>query len=219
MRSTCSFIHDNTSWRLHDTSLRVSVSRGGSSYQLQVRMERQPEYYLWNVCFVMFLVVLCAPINAGVNQHDLADRMSITLTLYLTAVAYKFVIMTIIPQVSYLTHLDKYCLMAFGFLTISIVENFSVSNIMAPDIDDAAEIDRWFCCCIAAGWIALHVVLAALWRSGRLTTAWEDIGNKQQEGQHTQVTDVSFTVQDGGQGEGGGSTGSADKGAAELKQD
>ena len=43
-----------------------------------------------------------------IDPYDVADRASITLTLVLTAVAYKLVTASMLPAISYLTLLDKF---------------------------------------------------------------------------------------------------------------
>ena len=65
-----------------------------------------------------------------VPREDVADRLSVSLTLILTAVAYKYVIIEMLPKISYMTLLDQYIAwcslfllgIAFenGFLPISI---------------------------------------------------------------------------------------------------
>ncbi len=52
-----------------------------------------------------------------------ADRLGITLTLILTAVAYKFIVASSLPQVSYLTKLDIHVLLCFAFLIVNAIEN------------------------------------------------------------------------------------------------
>merc|ERR1711933_88038 len=54
---------------------------------------------------------------------DVADRLSISVTLMLTAVAFKYVITEQLPKVNYLTVMDYYLLEGFIMLTLLIAEN------------------------------------------------------------------------------------------------
>ena len=59
----------------------------------------------------------------AIPREELGDRMSIVLTLLLTAVAFKLVIADALPKVSYFTALDKYMNAMFALLFIVAVEN------------------------------------------------------------------------------------------------
>jgi hypothetical protein len=64
---------------------------------------------------VVGLVALCFSAFC-IDVADLADRMSIILTLLLTAVAFKFVIADSLPKLSYSTYIDYFLLMNFFVL-------------------------------------------------------------------------------------------------------
>ena len=66
--------------------------------------------------------VLTGASTCGVPLVELADRQGISLTLMLTAVAFKFVMSSYVPPTSYLTYMDKYMLLAFVYLTLTVVE-------------------------------------------------------------------------------------------------
>ena len=73
-------------------------------------VHRKSSYYLSNIISIMAgLVSLCFSAFA-IEVQDLADRMSIILTLLLTAVAFKFVIADSLPKLSYSTYY------IFGFI-------------------------------------------------------------------------------------------------------
>ena len=58
----------------------------------------------------------------AVPADEVADRMSITLTLVLTAAAYKFAVAAMTPAISYLTLLDKYVVGCGSFILICAFE-------------------------------------------------------------------------------------------------
>jgi hypothetical protein len=108
-----------------------------------VYLWRRTGYYISNVILPICVLTLLSPLSCTLNDDGTslgtADRLGITLTLLLTAVAYKFVVASSLPTVSYLTILDRfvtllllllltisfdsYVLVCFGFLCVNAVEN------------------------------------------------------------------------------------------------
>lgn len=76
-----------------------------------VYLERKTGYYTSNVILPMTIITLLSPLSCTVDEDGAsmgtADRLSVTLTLLLTAVAYKFVVASSLPTVSYITLLDR----------------------------------------------------------------------------------------------------------------
>ena len=71
------------------------------------------DYYLWNIAFYDFMLVLISLTVLLVPPEEFADRMAMSLTLLLTAVAFKQVVSTHLPAISYQTLLDQYVLCGF----------------------------------------------------------------------------------------------------------
>merc|ERR1711879_391570 len=59
-------------------------------------------------------LVLCA---WTIHPADISSRLSVDLTLILTAVAFKSILAAMLPKVSYMTPLDSYVMAGFCFLT------------------------------------------------------------------------------------------------------
>ena len=55
----------------------------------QVLLQRDFRFYLWNIAFVDLALVTCSLSVLLVPAVDFGDRMSLSLTLLLTAVAFK----------------------------------------------------------------------------------------------------------------------------------
>ena len=62
-----------------------------------------------------------------VERTDVASRLSVSLTLVLTAAAYKFVVASMLPAISYFTLLDYYVLSCSLFLFLVVIENGAMS--------------------------------------------------------------------------------------------
>jgi hypothetical protein len=84
-------------------------------------------------------------LSVGIPTAETADRLQVSLALVLTLVAFKFVIMSNVPKVSYLTYLDKYNLLAFGFLFVGAFAHVLVategSTRLLPLEKDSKEIE------------------------------------------------------------------------------
>jgi hypothetical protein len=99
-------------------------------------LNRRYSYYVVNVALPLAILTFLAGLSAGAVDADgkrvtTADRLSITLTLLLTAVAYKFIVSSSLPQVSYLTSMDSYVLSCFFFMLLVIIENVVWPAIVA----------------------------------------------------------------------------------------
>ena len=91
-------------------------------------VRRKSGYFVTNVFLPMISIYFLTVLSIGAVEEDgtklgTADRLSITLTLLLTAVAYKFVVASMLPPVSYLTYLDTYVLICLGMMLGTAIEN------------------------------------------------------------------------------------------------
>lgn len=125
---------------------------------------RRPAFYLSNVVMPMTLLTLLGPLSNAVEADGslmgTGDRLSVSLTLLLTAVAYKFIVATSLPQVSYLTALDVQVLLCFAFLVVSAIENVLYPYLAARfDIDSTFEV--YFVICYYSAFFLAHFLLFA----------------------------------------------------------
>lgn len=114
-----------------------------------LKLKRHHEYYIWNVAGPIGIVTTLGVLSMGENSDgskmEVADRLSITLTLLLTAVAYKLVVAGDLPNISYLTLLDKYVLASLGFLVLCALENLMFPALAYDRSVEPAEalVDEW----------------------------------------------------------------------------
>ena len=71
-------------------------------------VQRGSRYYLYNIVLTEIFLVLLSLTAKVVPVEEFADRMSISLTLLLTSVAFKFVVAEKLPNLSYQTYLDQF---------------------------------------------------------------------------------------------------------------
>lgn len=117
----------------------VSTESGGGAIKpvlnISLLAMRRPEYYLMNIEVPMFVLTSLTGLTWAIGPNDVADRLSVSLTLVLTAVAYKLTVAESIPQVAYLTLLDKFVSLCFLFMTLAAVEN-AVAPTFDPSVTD-----------------------------------------------------------------------------------
>ena len=79
-------------------------------------MVRDSVSVMWNMCFSLFVIDVMVFAAHGIPMADLADRLSVNLTLLLTAMAFKWVLSDSLPPVPYLTTMEIYVIATFACL-------------------------------------------------------------------------------------------------------
>jgi len=119
--------------------------------RIVAHVHRQAGYYLWNVLLPLFVFTSILFCSFVVPPEDFADRTSVTLTMLLTKVAFKFIIADKLPKISYLTLIDKYILFCYGTAVVVIVENVLAALEVFTEV---AEIKLSF----VGAFVVLHLV-------------------------------------------------------------
>jgi hypothetical protein len=165
----------SSAWRLHHAQLRLETRPTRRDIVGELYMERESAFFLWNVVLVLFFCVQGTQVAVAIAPDEVGDRVQITLTLLLTAVAFKFVMIQFVPPVGYLTYLDKYALVAFTFQSFALFENFIVSGLVLEDAETDLATDRMFGLVFSLVWCGLHVVGAVCLGCGIFHVDWSEI--------------------------------------------
>ena len=128
-----------------------------------LRLRRNAGYYITNVALPISVLTALNALSIGIREIDgsrigTGERLALTFTLILTAVAYKFVVADVLPNVSYQTFLDVYVLICFFFMVLAAVEN-AVWNTVGYDRsgDEPVEVmDEFF---VMSGYLGLFAVV------------------------------------------------------------
>jgi len=83
-----------------------------------MRLKRRPFHYVYNCCVPNACFSGLAMMQFYISPFDVVDRLSVTLTLLLTAYAHKITIAQIIPAIPYMTALDSYTVWNSGMLIL-----------------------------------------------------------------------------------------------------
>ncbi|XP_033625235.1 uncharacterized protein LOC117288467 [Asterias rubens] len=102
-------------------------------YHISMYAKRKGLYYFWNLTLVLMLIISLSFASFAVAADQPEDRLSVTLTLLLTAVAFKYVAAQSLPPISYLTLLDKYVIFCLVFQCIAVCQNAVASVFTTPE--------------------------------------------------------------------------------------
>jgi len=106
-----------------------------------VLVSRKPLYAMVNFMLPNFFLVALGFLQFTIPIDEVADRIAVSLTLLLTAAAYRFAITTMVPAVSYLTMLDKYVLACSIFIIIMVIESGFVALLARKDEKAAEDVE------------------------------------------------------------------------------
>jgi len=135
---------------------------GPTSLEIRFRLQRIPKFYIYQIIIPLFLIVSLGFLSSTINFVDIADRLSIILTLLLTAVAFKYMVAEYLPRVPYVTILDKYVTTGFVMLFISATEIGLMKFIHNHGGDSYSEsltfIDQCFWAILYVSFLIPHLI-------------------------------------------------------------
>jgi len=142
----------------------------------QMRAARRFEGYVYDIMLPLGLMSLMSLTSYAVPRTDVGDRVTITLTLVLASITFKYIMSQQLPVVSYQTYMDKYILANFLFLALVLFGNifFNIEalvwdvdyyDVHRQEADDklytfAPRLERYLCIGFATIVIGSHVLFA-----------------------------------------------------------
>jgi hypothetical protein len=125
---------------------------------------RKSKFYLYfivlPVAFISGLSLLSMSMNDDGHPLQTSERLSVTLVLLLTFVAYKLVVAESLPKLCYQTYLDSYLWWAFGFIFAVALENIFFPMAMSNSTAHGSWKAEKFIASIYAGvFIIVHAFL------------------------------------------------------------
>jgi hypothetical protein len=104
-----------------------SLNRPYSVYSVLISLERHPGFYMYNLVFINFVLgsigLGIAPTTPATLSYARSDML---LTLILTLIALKLVTNDWLPNISYMTWLDKYTVFTLLFQVLQLVCNYYI---------------------------------------------------------------------------------------------
>jgi len=95
--------------------------------------------YMWNFILPLFLIVLMTFSAWGIEAGEVGDRLSVSVTMVLTAIAMKLQVSDKLPTIYYTTFIDQYVTAAFFCIFFIVAENALIG--LVEDEDERKSID------------------------------------------------------------------------------
>eukprot|EP00457_Paulinella_chromatophora_P006345 gb/GEZN01006363.1/.p1 GENE.gb/GEZN01006363.1/~~gb/GEZN01006363.1/.p1 ORF type:complete len:354 (+),score=27.55 gb/GEZN01006363.1/:137-1198(+) len=147
-------------WTIYSPQIVEKYENQPNMIVVKIPAQRSPFYFVVNIAGIMTLLTSICAYVAVLPVDAPGDRAQITTTLLLTSVAFKFLVASQLPKVSYLTQLDFYFMFAFFCQGAVILENALVS--LMTDTAQAEMIDRYFFIIGCIIWVVWHVFQGGL---------------------------------------------------------
>lgn len=108
---------------------RDGSSRSRSEYVVTVDITRRPGHVLISIVLPLIVLVSLTWVVFWMDDESIANRVSISFVGILSVVAYYFVIVDSVPEISYLTLMDAFILVTFFVLAASVGVNLLVDRL------------------------------------------------------------------------------------------
>ena len=153
-------------WIVSDVSLSVQPyywregSLDFSVVSLQIDASRNPEFYIYRVLLLLFIVVGMSWVIFWVPPSHFEFQIGIGATSMLTAIAFNLAISSTLPPVGYLTIMDKMVTWAIFLVLLAIIEAVLTGRlVIAGKETEAKRMDRvsryLFPVVLLGGWAVL----------------------------------------------------------------
>jgi hypothetical protein len=126
-----------------ETKQEVREKDPYSEFVVEITVERDPGFYLTKIMIPLIIITSISWAVFWMVGDGLADRMSVSFTGVLAAVAYQFIISEALPRHVYNTFMDAIVLFSFIIMTLTIIENIVVNNLHLRDqVETATRLDK-----------------------------------------------------------------------------
>jgi len=105
--------------------------------RISLLARRRGAYFIWNVIMPMLVIDGLSLGAFAIPVADVADRLSVSGTMLLTAVAFKLQVGADLPNLSYLTLVDVIILVSFASVALVAVENVLLA--FSSEMGEAAD--------------------------------------------------------------------------------
>jgi len=150
-----------------------------STINIRLKVKRKPEVYIIRMVLPMALVTLGSCAAFFIDLHQEGERLNYGFSTVLTAVVYQLVIYNELPQIPYMTLLDKYILVCFIYMFCIVIETGSMKMIREID-EEWKDYVEYMDAAIAWGFISIFAIINAWF-------IWEATSNRMIESRKTDM--------------------------------
>jgi len=184
-------------WNLVEgQSLRTWQFGSSHSIEGKIRIERRFNYYFYNVILPLFLLVGASLSVCFLDPANMSERTSISVTFFLALVAFKYVLTSLLPHISYLTWLDSYVLLCFSILSLGVAENIVVRLLFINNlITKMTTIDYIYAASVGGLWVLGHAIMVFCWKMSMFRETWQNVEAQDDKGRQERKTTKDMEIQ------------------------
>ncbi len=110
------------------------------TYSFEVR--RYAAYYLWKIILPLTIIVFMSWLVFWIDPKQFGPQVGLAATAVLTLIAYRFLLGSLMPRISYLTRLDIFIMGATVLVFLGMVEAVTSARIAQKNERRARRLDR-----------------------------------------------------------------------------
>jgi len=133
-------------FHIRTESSKASESSGKlllhSNMEVRVLITRVSFFFMAKVILIVYGLIAMAPITFYFDVDAVVDRVTVSSTLVLTAVAFQYATSAYLPILPYMTALDNVILIMYGLFALCYFQNFAVFRVSMADADAADVLDE-----------------------------------------------------------------------------
>ena len=106
--------------------------------------ERLVTFYLVKVLIPLVMIVLMSLVVLFIDPANSGSRLSIAITAILTLIAYRFLLGSLLPKISYLTHMDYFIFGSMFLVFAVLIEACAAARLVSAErVETANKLDYW----------------------------------------------------------------------------
>jgi hypothetical protein len=105
-------------------------------------------YYVQNIVVLIMMLQIMGLSIFFVSGSSIDSRASISITLFLAAVAFQFIVSGITPRISHSTYLSEFFFFTYGIIVLEVVESVASGLIFKYGSENSSGIFDWVCLAI-----------------------------------------------------------------------
>ena len=113
-----------------------------SSFVGKIDVERRAAFYLWTVFAPVTLIFLISCTIFVIPYENFHDRVGVSLAALLACIATQFAISFNMPQISYLTVIDRVFVVTYACIALGVLIGTAQATLFRDDRAGAKRIDR-----------------------------------------------------------------------------
>jgi hypothetical protein len=135
---------DVLSWEAVPVAYPPGDENGVAGFRMQIFVKRRVMYFLIKLILPLCLIVVISWVPHWIDPEQTGTNIGISMTAFLTLVAYLFATNVLLPRVSYITRLDRFILLSTIMVFVSLLHTvLSVVLVGKQKTGLAARIDAW----------------------------------------------------------------------------